>query len=120
MQAYCQKTGFDRGKWYPIANKVPFVYTTNRTIGAVSPSKYLPRVLKEGEVDETELRARLESCVINLDFPAANGFDTYSINHAKKLNDAIEWAMGKAVPDRSSEGTVKRLGASPAKDSSGA
>lgn len=111
-QAYCQKIGLDKGKWNSIVNKTPLIYTTNRTIGGVAPSKYLPRVLKEGEIDETELRARIESHLINFDALAADDFDAYFIDRAKKLLDAIERAMGKAVPDRGSEETIKRFGQS--------
>lgn len=111
-QAYCQKIGLDKGKWNSIVNKTPLIYTTNRTIGGVAPSKYLPRVLKEGEIDETELRARIESHLINFDALAADDFDAYFIDRAKKLLDAIERAMGKAVPDRASEETIKRFGQS--------
>lgn len=109
-QAYCQKMGLDRGKWNSIVNKTPLIYTTNRTIGGVAPSKYLPRVLKEGEIDEAELRARIESHLVDYDALASDNFDTYFIDRAKKLLDAIERAMGKAVPDRDSEETVKRFG----------
>lgn len=109
-QAYCQKAGLDKGKWNSIVNKTPLIYTTNRTIGGVAPSKYLPRVLKEGEIDEAELRARIESHLIDYDALAADDFDTYFIDRAKKLLDAIERAMGKAVPDRGSEETIKRFG----------
>lgn len=109
-QAYCQKAGLDKGKWNSIVNKTPLIYTTNRTIGGVAPSKYLPRVLKEGEIDEAELRARIESHLIDFDALVADDFDTYFIDRAKKLLDAIERAMGKAVPDRGSEETIKRFG----------
>lgn len=109
-QAYCQKIGLDKSKWNSIVNKTPLIYTTNRTIGGVAPSKYLPRVLKEGEIDEAELRARIESHLIDYDALAADDFDTYFIDRAKKLLDAIERAMGKAVPDRGSEETIKRFG----------
>lgn len=109
-QAYCQKIGLDKSKWNSIVNKTPLIYTTNRTIGGVAPSKCLPRVLKEGEIDEAELRARIESHLIDYDALAADDFDTYFIDRAKKLLDAIERAMGKAVPDRGSEETIKRFG----------
>lgn len=111
-QAYCQKIGLDKSKWNSIVNKTPLIYTTNRTIGGVAPSKYLPRVLKEGEIDEVELRARIESHLIDYDALAADDFDAYFIDRAKKLLDAIERAMGKAVPDRGSEETIKRFGQS--------
>lgn len=109
-QAYCQKAGLARSKWNSIVNKTPLIFTTNRTIGGVAPSKYLPRVLREGEIDETELRMRIESHLIDYDALAADDFDAYFVNRAKRLLDAIEKAMGKAVPDRDSDETVKRFG----------
>ena len=36
--------------------------------------------------------------------------ENLAIDRAKKLLDAIERAMGKAVPDRGSEETIKRFG----------
>ncbi len=114
-QAYCQKMGLDKGKWNSIVNKTPLIYKTNRTIGGVAPSKYLSKVKSEGQIDDAELRARIESHLIDFDALAADDFDTYFIDRAKKLLDAIERAMGKAVPDRDSEETIKRFGQSLAK-----
>ena len=78
----------------------------------MAPSKYLPKVKSEGQIDDVELRARIESHLIDYDALAADDFDAYFIDRAKKLLDAIERAMGKAVPDRGSEETIKRFGQS--------
>lgn len=109
-QAYCEKTGLDREKWNSVVNKTPLIARTNRVIGGVAPSKYLPKVMREGQIDEDELRRRIESNLIDYDALAADDFDTYFIDRAKGLLDAIEKAMGKAVPDRASDETVKRFG----------
>lgn len=109
-RAYCEKVGLDRVRWNSIVNKTPLIARTNRIIGGVAPSKYLPKVLKEGQIDEATLRVRIESHLIDLDALAADDFDTYFIDRAKKLLDAIERAMGKSVPDRDSEETVRRFG----------
>ena len=63
------------------------------------------------------MRARIESHLIDYDALAADDFDAYFIDRAKKLLDAIERAMGKAVPDRDSEETIKRFGETLANDS---
>ena len=60
--------------------------------------------------DDAELKARIESRIIDYDALAADNFDAYFIDCAKKLLDASERAMGKAVPDRDSEETIKRFG----------
>lgn len=109
-QAYCKRIGLPRQRWNSIVNKTPLIGKTNRTIGGVSPSKYLPKVKTEGQIDDAELRARIESHLIDFDLLQADDFDAYFIDRAKKLLDAIERAMGKAVPDRDSEETIKRFG----------
>ncbi|MDD7690551.1 MAG: hypothetical protein PUI93_06580, partial [Ellagibacter isourolithinifaciens] len=109
-QAYCKRIGLERQRWNSIVNKTPLIAKTNRTIGGVAPSKYLPKVKSEGQIDDAELRARIESHLIDYDALAADDFDAYFIDRAKKLLDAIERAMGKAVPDRGSEETIKRFG----------
>ena len=109
-QAYCKRIGLPRQRWNSIVNKTPLIGKTNRTIGGVSPSKYLPKVKTEGQIDDAELRARIESHLIDFDLLQADDLATYFIDRAKKLLDAIERAMGKAVPDRDSEETIKRFG----------
>lgn len=111
-QAHCKRIGLERQRWNSIVNKTPLIAKTNRAIGGVAPSKYLPKVKSEGQIDDVELRARIESHLIDYDALAADDFDAYFIDRAKKLLDAIERAMGKAVPDRGSEETIKRFGQS--------
>ena len=109
-RAYCERVGLERQRWNSIINKTPLITRTNRIIGGVAPSKYLPKVKSEGQIGEDELRVRIESHLIDYDALAADDFDTYFIDRAKKLLDAIERAMGKTVPDRDSEETIKRFG----------
>lgn len=97
-------------RWNSIVNKTPLIGRTNRLIGGVAPSAYLPKIKNEGQIDDAELRLRIESHLIDFDALAADDFDTYFIDRAKKLLDAIEKAMCKKVPDRSAEETVKRFG----------
>ena len=109
-RAYCERTGLQCERWNSIVNKTPLIARTNRVIGGVAPSKYLKRVKKEGLIDDDELRRRIESHLIDYDALSADDFDTYFVNRAKRLLDAIEKAMGKKIPDRSSEETVKMFG----------
>lgn len=109
-RAYCEKTGLPRERWNSIVNKTPLIARTNRVIGGVAPSRYLSKIKSEGQIDDAGLRERIESHLINYDALAADDFDTYFIDRAKKLLDSIEKAMGKSVPDRTSEETIKRFG----------
>lgn len=109
-RAYCEKTGLDRTKWNSIVNKTPLIARTNREIGGVAPSRYLPRIMKNAEISEDVLRARVESHLIDYDALAADDFDAFFIDRAKRLLDAIEDAMGKEVPDRASDETVAAFG----------
>lgn len=109
-RSYCEKTKLPRQQWNSIVNKTPLIASTNRIIGGVAPSKYLPKVMKQGQIDEEELRVRIESHLIDFDALAADDFDTFFIDRAKRLLGAIEKAMGKAVPDKASEETVKQYG----------
>lgn len=109
-RAYCESNGLDRTKWNSIVNKTPLIPRTNRILGGVAPSRYIPRIMKEGAIDKQELRVRIESHLINYDPLARDDFDAFFVDRAKRLLDLIENAMGKAVPDRTSEETVKAFG----------
>ncbi|OUO47830.1 hypothetical protein B5F79_03170 [Olsenella sp. An285] len=109
-RAYCEKTGLERTKWNSIVNKTPLIARTNREIGGVAPSKYLPKIMKDEQVDGDELRRRVESHLVDYDALAADDFDTFFLDRAKRLLDVIEQAMGKEVPDRASDETVAAFG----------
>ena len=68
--------------------------------------------MADANIDEEELRQRIESHLINYVAFSADDFDTYFIDRAKKLLTIIEKAMGKKVADRSSEQTVNAFGQS--------
>ncbi len=99
-RAHCEKIGLPREHWNSIVNKTPLIASTNRIIGGVAPSKYLPKVKREGQIDDKELRARIESHLVDFDALVADDFNAFFSNRAKRLLDAIEKAMGKAVPGR--------------------
>lgn len=110
-QAYCMKSGLERSKWNSIVNKTPLIARTNRVIGGVAPSAYLPRVLKESTVDEAELQKRIESHLINYNLLATDDFDAFFVDRAKRLLDVIGEAMGKTVAGRSSDEVLASFGA---------
>ncbi len=109
-RAYCERKGLDRTKWNSIVNKTPLIARTNREIGGIAPSKYLPKIMKDEQVDGAELRKRAESHLIDYDALASDDFDTFFLDRARRLLDAIEEAMGKEVPDRASDETAAAFG----------
>ena len=112
-EAYCEKMGIKQQRYNSIVNKTPILPATNRSIGGNAPSEYIKIILKKvNNLTEEELKARIESHCINYDALAADDFDTYFIDRAKKLLNLIESAMGKPVADRSAEMTIEQFGAS--------
>lgn len=110
-EAYCEKAGILRERYDCVVNKTPVLYATNRSIGGSAPSVYLPRILsKVGDMDEADLRNRVESHQASYDMLRSDDFDGFFLDRASRLLDLIEAAMGKPVGDRSSETTVQAFG----------
>ena len=112
-QAYCERVHIKRQKYNSIVNKTPILPETNRAIGGDAPSIYTKRILKKvNGLTEEELKARIESHLVDYESLICDDFDTYFIERAKRLLDLIEKAMGKRVADRSAEVTVEQFGQS--------
>ncbi len=111
-EAYCKKMGLDETKWNSIVNKTPLLPESNRQIGGYAPSVYSKNIMKKAEIDEAELRFRIESHLINYDYLIADDFDHYFIARAKAILKVIEAAMGKTIADKGSEQTIKEYGCS--------
>lgn len=111
-EAYCIKQGYPKEKWNSIINKTPLLPESNRQIGGEAPSKYSRKIIKAAEIDEDQLRLRVESHLINYDAFIRDDFDTYFIDRAKAIMSVIESVMGKAISDKGSEQTIKEYGVS--------
>ena len=111
-EAYCKKMGLDETKWNSIVNKTPLLPESNRQIGGYAPSVYSKNIMKKAEIDEAELRFRIESHLVNYDYLIADDFDHYFIARAKAILKVIEAAMGKTIADKGSEQTIKEYGCS--------
>ena len=111
-QSYCEKMGYDRQKWNSVINKTPLLPESNREIGGAAPSVYSAKILKKADIEQDELRNRIESNLIAWDAFIVDDFDAYFKARAIALLDAIELAMGKSISDRSTEETIKRFGCS--------
>lgn len=111
-EAYCKKMGFDKNKWNSIVNKTPLLPASNRQIGGEAPSVYSKSIMKKAEIDEAELKYRVESHLINYDYLISDNFDKYFTARAKAILKVIEDAMGKTISDKGAEQTVKEYGCS--------
>lgn len=111
-EAYCIKQGYRKEKWNSIINKTPLLPESNRQIGGEAPSKYSQKIMKAAQIDEAQLRLRVESHLINYDAFIKDDFDTYFIDRAKAIMTAIESAMGKSISDKGSEQTINIYGES--------
>lgn len=111
-EAYCQKMGYKREKWNSIINKTPLLPESNRQIGGEAPREYSKKIKQKAEIDDNELRFRVESHLVNFNFFIANDFDNYFIDRAKAIMKVIEAAMGKRIADKGSEQTINIYGVS--------
>ena len=68
--------------------------------------------MKKAEIDEAELRARVESHLVDYECFITDDFDGYFIARAKALLKTIEVAMGKNIADKGSEQTKNIYGTS--------
>ena len=110
-QKYCENVHIPRAKYNSIVNKTPILPETNRAIGGDAPSIYLKRIMKKvNGLTELELKARIESHLIDYNALASDDFDTYFVERAKQLLNLIENAMDKKVADRDSEVTITQFG----------
>ena len=111
-EAYCKKMRFDKNKWNSIVNKTPLLPASNRQIGGDAPSVYSKNIMKKAEINEADLRMRVESHLINYDYLVSDDFDHYFIARAKAILKVIEVAMGKNISDKGAEQTIKEYGCS--------
>lgn len=89
-----------------------FGYEVNRSIGGDAPSIYTKNIMKKVDINETELKTRIETNLVNYDLLVSDNFDEYFIDRAKKILVLIDNAMGKQVADRGSENVIQKYGQS--------
>lgn len=111
-EAYCIKQGYPKAKWNSIINKTPLLPESNRQIGGEAPSKYSQKIMKAAQIDETQLRLRVESHLVNYAAFIQDDFDTYFIDRAKAIMKVIEGAMEKTISDKGSDQTINSYGVS--------
>ncbi len=113
---WCNGHGVPKDRRDSIVNKTPLLPETNRSIGGDAPSVYKETIKEKAKIDEEELRARVESHLVDWNAFSRDDFQAHFVARARRLLDLVEEAMGKEVADRDSEQTRKEFGASLAKD----
>lgn len=109
---YCRKKNYDKEKWNSIVNKTPLLSPSNRSIGGDAPSKYCEKIKKIAQIDDEELRKRVESHLIDYSMLKSDSFKNYFIDRAKKLLRLIEMATDKTISDKASEEVINKFGCS--------
>ncbi len=109
---YCRKMNYPQDKWNSIVNKTPLLASTNRSIGGDAPSCYCKKIMDSAEITEDELKARVESNLVDYDSFIVDDFDDYFISRAKAILKIVEKAMGKTIADKDAEQTIQQFGAS--------
>ena len=111
-EAYCISLGYPKEKWNSIVNKTPLLPESNRQIGGEAPSKYSQKIIKRAQIDEAQLKMRVESHLVNYDYFIKDDFNNYFVERAKAILKVIELAMGKNIADKASEQTIELYGCS--------
>lgn len=111
-EAYCTSMAYPKEKWNSIVNKTPLLPESNRQIGGEAPSVYSKKIIKQAQIDEAQLKIRVESHLVNYDYFIKDDFNNYFVERAKAILKVIENAMGKTIADKSSEQTIKLYGCS--------
>jgi len=96
-QAYCDSAKIDVGKRESIVNKTPIAASTNRMIGGVAPSVYLPRIEQRGQMSSSMLDDVLAGHRIDPAALRSDDFDAFFTARSEALLSLIEDATGKAI-----------------------
>ena len=78
-------------------NKTTISARTNRTIGGVAPSAYLPVVESRAQIDAPRLDELIATHRIAPELLRADDFDEYFRTRRESLCQLVEAAIGKAV-----------------------
>lgn len=96
-QHWCQQNGIDDERRESIVNKTAIAYATNRSIGGVAPSRYLPAIEKKAQIDADRLDTLLSGHLVPAARLRADDFDGFFEERRELLCGLVETAMGKPV-----------------------
>ena len=96
-QQWCQIHDIDPVLYDSIVNKTPLAAETNRSIGGVAPSDYLPRVESKSKVSSSAVDEIIRTHGISPEALRADDFDLHFRERREFIVRLIEAAMGKRV-----------------------
>lgn len=96
-QKWCNENGVDDEHRESIVNKTTISARTNRTIGGVAPSAYLPVVESRAQIDAPRLDELIATHRIEPELLRADDFEGYFRMRRESLCQLVESAIGKAV-----------------------
>lgn len=100
---WCNQHGIDSTRRDSIINKTPLAAETNRAIGGVAPSAYIPRILARAKIGMDELDVILRTHGVLPEALRADDFDAHFAHRKAVIIALIEAATGMSV-QRDAEG----------------
>lgn len=104
---WCVDHAIDDERRESIVNKTPLSAATNRRIGGVAPSSYLPVIEKAADIDQDRLDKLLKSHQCSPGAMRTDDFDTFFNERREALVQLVEKAMGKVVQRDASGGEMQ-------------
>ncbi|MCK2214066.1 DUF262 domain-containing protein [Actinomadura sp. ATCC 31491] len=101
---WCLDHDIDPSRRESIVNKTPLSAETNRAIGGVAPSAYLPKIEKRAGVSSTQLDTLVGTHLVDAAELRGDNFDVFFNKRLQKLATLIENATGKPVQNDLNEG----------------
>lgn len=94
---WCEEHSIDDEHRESIVNKTPLAAVTNRTIGGVAPSIYLPVIERRAGIEPAPLDDLLRTHLVDPDALRADDFDAHFARRRDALVHLVEEALGKSV-----------------------
>ena len=96
---WCLDNGIDPALRESIVNKTPLSAATNREIGGVAPSRYLPLIEQKARLSGEQLDTLLASHAVDAAALRADDFDAHFRSRKAAIVRMIERATGRKVQD---------------------
>lgn len=92
---WCETKNIGPSKYNSILNKTPLTARTNRIIGGVAPSIYIPKLASSAQVDIALVTVNIESHSIDVSSLLDDDFDTFLLMRVNFLLERAGSVMGK-------------------------
>ena len=109
---FCETQKISKDKCDNIANKTLILAGTNRIIGGNAPSIYLEKIETKTKLSSADVDEILARHFIDAELCRADDFDSFLVDRAKKILDAVEKLTGRKISGRDSSEIKKLFGAS--------